>query len=417
MNPFYLVLNPDNTISFNRPLAHAIGLSETILYGALVAKWYYYSERDMLDEDGWFYSTVPDLQESTSLSEKQQKRCIKTLIDLELIKCETRGMPARRSFYLIDDYEKIVDLIERGKMISEEIKPAAYEKNQLKVLAREERKVNVESVESTESTTEEISSFSNSDSENLDTDSFPKGQFRQSEEEDTHENGGENTAVPDENSPQTAWLSSSAKRSEQVPPKGQNKFRQKVRTSSAERSEQVPPKGQNRFHPKGRTSSAQREDKSKYNQSKRKNPNMIDKSCPAESTEPPIVENSPEELAEKVRASISYPFIASVTGPNFADCAVKAICELMTADKPIKLGPCTVAPDYIKKTICHVNKDIIMQVSDKVYRKHGKIHNLPAYLKTAIFQQTCEYLMLPQNEFGFEGYAEIRDFYKIYLSM
>ena len=33
MNPFYLVLNPDNTISFNRPLAHAIGLSETIIYG------------------------------------------------------------------------------------------------------------------------------------------------------------------------------------------------------------------------------------------------------------------------------------------------------------------------------------------------------------------------------------------------
>lgn len=417
MNPFYLVLNPDNTISFNRPLAHAIGLSETILYGALVAKWYYYSERDMLDEDGWFYSTVPDLQESTSLSEKQQKRCIKTLIDLELIKCETRGMPARRSFYLIDNYEKIVDLIERGKVISEEIKPAAYEKNQLKVLAREERKTNVESVETPESTTEETSSFSNSDSENLDTDSFPKGQFRQSEEEDTHANVGESTAVPDENSPQTAWLTSSAKRSEQVPPKGQNKFRQKVRTSSAEMSEQVPPKCQNRFRPKGRTSSAQREDKSKYNQSKRKNPNMIDKSRPAESKESPIVENSPEELAEKVRASISYPFIASVAGPNFADCAVKAICELMTADKPVKLGPCTVAPDYIKKTICHVNKDIIMQVSDKVYRKHGKIHNLPAYLKTAIFQQTCEYLMLPQNEFGFEGYAEMRDFYKIYLSL
>ena len=264
MNPFYLVLNPDNTISFNRPLAHAIGLSETILYGALVAKWYYYSERDMLDEDGWFYSTVPDVQESTSLSEKQQKRCIKTLIDLELIKCETRGMPARRSFYLIDDYEKIVDLIERGKVISEEIKPAAYEKNQLKVLAREERKTSVESVENTESTTEEFSSFSNSDSENLDTDSFPKGQFRQSEEEDTHENGGENTAVSDENSPQTAWLTSSAKRSEQVPPNGQNKFHQKVRTSSAERSEQVPPKGQNRFRQKARTSSAQREDKSKY---------------------------------------------------------------------------------------------------------------------------------------------------------
>lgn len=158
MNPFYLVLNPDNTISFNRPLAHAIGLSETIIYGALVAKWYYYSEREMLDDDGWFYSTVPDLQESTSLSEKQQKRCIKALVDLNLIKCETRGMPARRCFYLIDDFEKILSLIEMGKSISEEIKPAAYEKNQLKVMAREERKSTVESVENPIQTENEISS-------------------------------------------------------------------------------------------------------------------------------------------------------------------------------------------------------------------------------------------------------------------
>lgn len=85
--------------------------------------------------------------------------------------------------------------------------------------------------------------------------------------------------------------------------------------------------------------------------------------------------------------------------------------------KPVKLGSCEVAPNVIKKTISHVNRDIIMQVSDKVYKKRGKIHSLPAYLKTAIFQQTCEYLMLPQNEFGFEGYAEMRDFCKTYLSI
>lgn len=47
MNSIYQLLNPDNTISLNRPLAHAIGIMETITYGALVAKWYYYSERDI----------------------------------------------------------------------------------------------------------------------------------------------------------------------------------------------------------------------------------------------------------------------------------------------------------------------------------------------------------------------------------
>lgn len=198
--------------------------------------------------------------------------------------------------------------------------------------------------------------------------------------------------------------------------KVRTKSRPKVGTSSAEKSEQVPPKGQNKFCQNDGTSSAQREDKSKYNQSKRKNLYMIERSTPAENSAEQFVENS-EELAEKVRSSIGYYGIIPITGPNFADCAVKAICELMTTDKPVKLGSCEVAPNVIKKTISYVNRDVIMQVSDKVYKKRGKIHSLPAYLKTAIFQQTCEYLMLPQNEFGFEGYAEMRDFCKTYLSI
>ncbi len=383
MNPFYLVLNPDNTISFNRPLAHAIGLSETILYGALVAKWYYYSERDMLDESGWFYSTVPDLQESTSLTEKQQKRCIKALVDLKLIKCETKGMPARRCFHLIDDYQKIIELIEIGKSISEEIKPAAFEKNQLKIMAREERKNAVGNVENPEQSGDDTSPFSDSDDE--------KSRSAPFAEQKIQKTGDENS---DENSSQTAWLPSSAKRSEQVPPKGPNKFRQKVGISSA-----------------------QREYKSKYNQSKGKNLYIIDKSPNGEKSGAHSVENFSDSLIEQVRKNIGYYSLMPVAGLNFADCAVKAVCELMTADKPVKLGPCEISPDVISKTISHVNMNILMQVSDKIYKKRGKIRCLPAYLKTAIFQQTCEYLMLPQNEFEFEGYAEMRDFCKTYLSL
>ena len=36
------VLNPDNTMSINRPLAHAIGMNETIVYAALISKYSYY---------------------------------------------------------------------------------------------------------------------------------------------------------------------------------------------------------------------------------------------------------------------------------------------------------------------------------------------------------------------------------------
>ena len=58
MNAIYQLLNPDNTISLNRPLAHAVGLMETVVYSALIAKWQYYSDRGKLDPDGWFYSTI-----------------------------------------------------------------------------------------------------------------------------------------------------------------------------------------------------------------------------------------------------------------------------------------------------------------------------------------------------------------------
>ena len=103
MNAIYQLLNPDNTISLNRPLAHAVGFMETVVYSALIAKWQYYSDRGKLDPDGWFYSTIADLEESTSLSDKQQKRCITVLEKRGLIKCSPRGMPAKRSFYIIDE--------------------------------------------------------------------------------------------------------------------------------------------------------------------------------------------------------------------------------------------------------------------------------------------------------------------------
>lgn len=92
MNSIFQLLNPDNTISINRPLAHAIGLDEAIVYGAIISKWYYYSERGMIDEDGWFYSTIPDMRESTAIGEKAQKRCIDNLVKYGLIRCEQRGM-------------------------------------------------------------------------------------------------------------------------------------------------------------------------------------------------------------------------------------------------------------------------------------------------------------------------------------
>ena len=77
MDEIFKLLNPDNTVTLNRPLAHILGSNAAIIYSALVAKQAYYSKRDMLDAEGYFYSTIDDLKESTS---DAAFACVRTLI-------------------------------------------------------------------------------------------------------------------------------------------------------------------------------------------------------------------------------------------------------------------------------------------------------------------------------------------------
>ena len=126
MNPLYQLLNQANTLVVNRLLAHALGTNEAIIYACLISKYYYYADRNMLN-DGWFYSTAPDLQESSTLSEKQQKRAVDNLVKAGLLKCELRGMPAKRSFFIIENAELIGYYIAKGEEIATKIKPKAAE--------------------------------------------------------------------------------------------------------------------------------------------------------------------------------------------------------------------------------------------------------------------------------------------------
>ena len=122
MDEIIKLLNPDNTVMLNRPLAHALGTNAAIVYSALIAKQVYYSERGMLDAEGYFYSTIADLEESTGLSKRKQKNAIDTLVIAGLINCKKRGMPARRCFRICDDIEIIGKFLKCGKSVMTELK-------------------------------------------------------------------------------------------------------------------------------------------------------------------------------------------------------------------------------------------------------------------------------------------------------
>ena len=114
INYIFGLLNPTNTMTVNRPLAFAIGLQETVMYQALLSKYVYYRDNNMLIDGEWFYSTVEDLEESTTLSRKQQTRCADTLIELKLIKKEKRNSPPKNHYCINFDLEIIENLINKG---------------------------------------------------------------------------------------------------------------------------------------------------------------------------------------------------------------------------------------------------------------------------------------------------------------
>lgn len=110
------LINPDNTMSINRFLAHSIGMAETIIYSALISKYTYYRDNGKAS-DGWFYSTIEDLQESTTYGRKVQSSAINKLTEYGLLESKLMGMPAKRYFRLISDTDKLEELIEKGQGI------------------------------------------------------------------------------------------------------------------------------------------------------------------------------------------------------------------------------------------------------------------------------------------------------------
>ena len=105
------LLRGDNTIYANRTLAAAIGLNEAVIYSVLLGKEHYYRKAGQLDGGGMFYATATDLEEKTTLTQRQQERAVKHLETLGLIYTQVKGMPARKYFRINPDAEVVLKLL------------------------------------------------------------------------------------------------------------------------------------------------------------------------------------------------------------------------------------------------------------------------------------------------------------------
>ena len=107
-NSLIELLRSDGSIIINKTLAKNIGLNETIIYSELLSRYCYFNNRGELTTDGYFFNTVKDLEDGTTLNDYSQRKAIKKLEELGLIKCDKRDIPAKRYFKIIDDTQVIV---------------------------------------------------------------------------------------------------------------------------------------------------------------------------------------------------------------------------------------------------------------------------------------------------------------------
>jgi len=90
------ILANDNYIIVNRSLIKELGLKETIILGELASEYNYYKKTNSLDADGYFYSTIDNIEENTSLSSYEQKKCLDNLSKRGIIDVILKGIPAKR---------------------------------------------------------------------------------------------------------------------------------------------------------------------------------------------------------------------------------------------------------------------------------------------------------------------------------
>lgn len=103
MNELLNFLRSDGSIIINKNLAHNIGLNETVLYSELISKYYYFHDRKMLIDQEWFFCTIQDMQNSTTIGKDKQNRLLKKLQQLGLIELKIKGVPPKRYFKVVMD--------------------------------------------------------------------------------------------------------------------------------------------------------------------------------------------------------------------------------------------------------------------------------------------------------------------------
>ena len=89
------MISSNNYIVVNKQIAKAFGLEEAVILGELASEMEYWQQRGEL-KDGYFYSTIENVKDNTTLSDKRQRSALTALKKAGIIDVKLAGMPAKR---------------------------------------------------------------------------------------------------------------------------------------------------------------------------------------------------------------------------------------------------------------------------------------------------------------------------------
>ena len=119
-----------NYIAVNRSLIKVFGLEGAVLIGELASEAKYWNDRDKL-EDGWFFSTIGNVEEATGLSGYQQRKALSELTKTGVVETAQKGIPKKR--YVRIHFMELVNLVNDKSLknfttVGEETSPLESEK-------------------------------------------------------------------------------------------------------------------------------------------------------------------------------------------------------------------------------------------------------------------------------------------------
>ena len=101
------LISTSNFITVNKDLIKELGLEEAITLGELASEYDYWNNKNEI-EDGYFYSTIENIEEKTTLTAYKQRKCLENLKNKGIIDIQIRGIPAKR--YIKINEEKVIEI-------------------------------------------------------------------------------------------------------------------------------------------------------------------------------------------------------------------------------------------------------------------------------------------------------------------